>query len=498
MANLNKVNEEKMEEILDEILQENISVETFQEVAARSLETAEYDKVNQLLLQHYNKKVGYNFQDAVRQELKLMVNEKMLSKLEKTDDLDKAREEQANEIGNEENIDKDTLEKATKSMNEKNKENQKRTQEMDFRAELMKQVYIEEFKKYSNMLYKMKERQAYNRELTVGDKEGTELVLYEKYLITLQANYKGYAGLKKLDEKDLNEVEEIKKLKEKAGYDLGKTEEYIDSKVNKRLNNVKELYQKRQKIARKLSEITDDKILQQNPTEFKKQMDYYQEEYRKLTYEMRIQDPTLETYEQMIAMEQENKEFSQRENGVNSELGFASGYSDKQKDIDIKMHNKNIESKVGKMGYKDDVAVKNATRDLIKEAAVRLEQTEDYAKVEEYLQSAEDMLGIKDNENKEAEGKQEKVSNQKPDKYMDKNSRKTTDEVIQEEKNAKDPSNYEDPYSLRKECDDTTIEGKKLDKKLELKERLRKVQGKYNEIYGNQELDKDENVRVRG
>ena len=60
MANLNKVNEEKMEEILDEILQENISVETFQEVAARSLETAEYDKVNQLLLQHYNKKVGYN------------------------------------------------------------------------------------------------------------------------------------------------------------------------------------------------------------------------------------------------------------------------------------------------------------------------------------------------------------------------------------------------------------------------------------------------------
>ena len=60
MANLNKVNEEKMEEILDEILQENVSVETFQEVAARSLETAEYDKVNQLLLQHYNKKVGYN------------------------------------------------------------------------------------------------------------------------------------------------------------------------------------------------------------------------------------------------------------------------------------------------------------------------------------------------------------------------------------------------------------------------------------------------------
>lgn len=496
MLNIKTNKHVELEKELNEILDKNISVETFQETAVRTLETSEYDKVNSILLDYYNKKVGYDFQESLKAQLKLMVNERVLSKLDSTEDLEKSHEEQINEIGSKENVDKDTLHKAKENIKE-NEENKKSNQEFDLRAELMKQVYIEEFKKYSNLLYKMKERQADKRMLTIGDIQGTELVLYEKYLITLQANYKGYASMQKLDEKDLNEIEEIKKLKDKAEYDLGKKEEYIDSKVNIRLNNVKELYLKREEIAKKISEITDDKILQSDNERFKKEMDFYQEEYRKLTYEIRVQDPTLETYEQMIAIEQENKEFSQRENGVNSELGFASGYTDKQKDIDIKMHEKSIESKAQNMEYRDDIVVRNATKDLIKEASVRLDQTEDYDKVEEYLQSAEDMLGIKENEDKEAKGEQEKISNAKLDNYMDKTNKKTSDEVIQQEKNAKDPSDYEDPFTVKKECDDTTIQENNLDKKMELKERLRRVQEKYNQIYGRQELDKDENVITR-
>ena len=41
------------------------------------------------------------------------------------------------------------------------------------------------------------------------------------------------------------------------------------------------------------------------------------------------------------------------------------------------------------------------------------------------------MLGIKDNENKEAKGKQEKVSNAKLDKYMDKNSKRQGQGLLQ-------------------------------------------------------------------
>lgn len=497
MSNLNVENKKEMQKALDEILEENVSVETFQEMAARSLENAEIDKVNSMLLDYYNKKVGYNFQDSLRQQLKLMVNEKVLVKLNDNEDLEKSKEDKVSEVGNEENVDKDTLEKASKKMDEKEKEESKQkndSQEYNFRAELMKQVYIEEFKKYSDLLYRLKERQAYDRDLTIGDKQGTELVLYERYLMNLEARYRGYANLNKLDEKTLNDNEEIKELKEKLACDLGKKEEYIDSKVEIRLNNFREMYQKRQEIAKKISEITDDKLLQQNPQKFKQEMDRYQEEYRKITYEMRVQDPTLEQYQEMIKIEQENKGFAQRKLGINSEVGFESGYSEKQKDIDEKLIKNSTEARTVNMGYKDDNTVKNTLEDLIRESATRINQDERYEQAEQYIEQAEDMLGIYENEKIEAKGKQTKISNQKLDKYMDKKiSGKNDKEISDEQKNLKDPSNYEDPFTLKKECNDTKIDDNDLNKKLKLKERLKRVQEKYNEMYHNQKKDEKEN-----
>ena len=359
----------------------------------------------------------------------------------------------------------------------------------------MKQVYIEEFKKYAELLYKLKERQAYDRNLTIGDKQGTELVLFEKYLMNLEASYKGYANSKNLTDKNLNDYKEIKEIKEKLAYDLGKKEEYIDNKVNVRMNIFKEIYQKRQEIAKKISEIADNKMLKNNPERFKKEMDYYQEEYRKITYEIRVLDPTLEEYQEMIRVEQENKDFAKRELGINSQVGFSTGYSDNQKEIDESMVKKSIESKSINMEYKDNTIVKNTVDDLIREASTRINQNIRYDEVEEYLQQAEDMLSINENENKEAKKKQNKISNEKLDKYMDKKvSGKTDEEIRKEEKNAKNPSNYESPFTVRNECNDTKVKENDLNKKLELKERLRKIQEKRNQIFGKQK--DEENIEM--
>lgn len=498
MSNLNIENKEEIQKALDEILNENISVDTFQDIAAKSLESSEFDKVNSILLEYYNKRVGYDFQNSLKEQLKLMVNEKVLSKLNDTNDLEKSKEEKVNEIGNEENVDKDTLEKASQKLDEKEKDKSiqnDNSEEYDFRAELMKQVYIEEFKKYSDLLYRLKEKQAYNRELTVGDKQGTELVLYEKYLMNLESSYKGYANLNKLKEKTLNDSKEIKEIKEKLAYDLGKKEEYIDNKVNMRLNNFKDMYKKRQEIAKKISEITDNKMLQNDPNRFKKEMDYYQEEYRKITYKMRVLDPTLEEYQEMIRVEYENKEFANRELGINSEVGFGSGYSDKQKEFDKENLKRSTENRAVDIEYKDDITVKNTVDDLIREASTRINQDIRYDEVEEYLQQAEDMLSINENENKEAKDEQIKVSNEKLDKYMDKKvSGKTDKEITEEEKNAKDPSNYETPFTVKNECNNTKVDENDLNKKLELKERLRKVQEKRNQIFGVQKEEESINL----
>lgn len=498
MSNLIVNNKKEIQAALNEILENNVSVDGFQDIAAKSLEVNEFDKVNRLLLDYYNKKVGYDFQNSLKQQLKLMVNEKVLAKLNNSDDLQKAKEKEIKDIESEENVDKSTLEKASKKLEDKKEKEEKNKdykEEYDFKAELMKQVYIEEFKKYAELLYKLKERQAYDRNLTIGDKQGTELVLFEKYLMNLEASYKGYANSKNLTDKNLNDYKEIKEIKEKLAYDLGKKEEYIDNKVNVRMNTFKEMYQKRQEIAKKISEITDNKMLQNNPEKFKKEMDYYQEEYRKITYEIRVLDPTLEEYQEMIRVEQENKDFAKRELGINSQVGFSTGYSDNQKEIDESMVKKSIESKSINMEYKDNTIVKNTVDDLIREASTRINQNIRYDEVEEYLQQAEDMLSINENENKEATKKQNKISNEKLDKYMDKKvSGKTDEEIRKEEKNAKNPSNYESPFTVRNECNDTKVEENDLNKKLELKERLRKIQEKRNQIFGKQK--DEENIEM--
>lgn len=498
MLSIRTRKEEQIENLIDEILDKNISVETFQETAAKSLETAEYEKVNSLLLDYYNKKAGYDFQNSLKQQLKLMVNEKVLSKLDDTKDLEKSKDEMANEIGNEENVDEKTLDKAKKNLEDKNKdEKQKENQEYNLRAELMKQVYIEEFRKYSDLLYKLKERQAYDRNLTVGDKQGTELVLYEKYLMNLESSYKAYAGMNKLDEKVLNDNEEVKKLKEKLAYNVDKKETYIDDKVNKRLNNVKSLYERRQEVAKEISEILDNKSLKQNPVEFEKRMDYLQEEYRNLTYEMRIQDPTLDEYQEMIRIERENKEFAKRELGANEEVGFASGYSGNQKEIDEKMIQKSTEKKAVTIEQKDNVTLRNTVDELIRETTLLIDEDIDYDKAEEYLQSAEDMLGIYENQKNEAKGEQEKVSNEKLDKHMDKRiSGKSDREIDNEEKNAKEadePSEYEDPFDIRKEANATKVKEEDLDRKMKLKARLKKVNDEYKKMYHNQKEEEREN-----
>lgn len=490
-----KENNKDIDKVLDEILNENITVEDFQNIAARSLETNEYEKINALLLDYYNKANKTDFQSNLKQQLKLMVNEKILSKLTNSKDLEKEKErkidEESKKILSEENVDEKTLDNAKENVKQRKDGISDNEKEFDLRAEIMKQVYIEEFKIYSNKLYKMKEQQAEKRELTVGEKNGTELVLHEKYLVNLEKKYIAYAKNNKLSEKTLNDNKEIFELKDKLEYQLGKKEEYIDDKVGYRLNNFRDLYNRREKMSKELSELVNSNLSKENPIEFKKKMDYYQEEYRKITYKIRAQDPSLQLYRNQIEIEQENKEFAYE--NVSEELQFQSGYSDKQVEIDKNDVKYSDEKRIMENTRKDDQVIKSTLDEIVRKYN-DLIYLGKFDEAEECLQSAEDMVGLRDNEKMEADGKYEKVSNEKLDKYMDeKVNEKDVQEINNEEKNSKDPYDYEDEFSVRKEAEDATLESEEIDKKNKLMERYKRFEKKYYSLYGQmKENEKDE------
>ena len=504
MAN-RKIKKEEVDQVLDEIINENVSIDNFQEITEKSLETSEYEKVNALLLDYYNKKNNTDFQEVLKQELKLMVNEKVLSKLQNSGDLEKAKEEkiddEAKDIINEEGVDKKTLDEAKEKV--KDEQNKEQNKEYDLRAELMKHVYVEEFKKYSATLYKLKETQAYNRELTVGQKQGTELVMYEKYLASLETKYKAYASTKGLSVKEINQDNEIKDLKDKLKYQVGKKEEYIDDKVGKRMNNFRELFDKRENISSKMLELVNSNMAKENPEEFKKQMDNYQDEYRKITYEIRVQDPSLEEYQNQILIEKENKEFANKE--IRSQIGFASGYSDEQRIIDESELKQSNESRAVMEEQDIDMSMKENLDDLIRKTQ-DLIYLGKFDEAEECLQSAEDMVALKENGRAQANDEIEETSNEDLDYYMDKRvNKKSDDEIIDENKNIDgkeilDPGDYEDPFTINKECANTKLEESDVSKKDKLNTRLRTLNEKYNQLYGKIEKEakeKDDFVRTR-
>jgi hypothetical protein len=484
MSNLKHQEKEKMQETLNEILDQNISVDSFLETSEKSLETAEYEKVNNMLLEYYDKSNKFNFQENLKGQLKLMVNEKMLSKMENVDDLEVKEEREISEEVD--GVDKKTLEEASKNVEEKeqeNKDEKNNAEEFDLRAELMKQIYIEEFKKYANTLYKLKESQIERDELTVGDKEGTELVLHENYLKNIERNYMGYAKLRGLDEKTLSDNEEIKDMKKDLNEKIGKAENESKEAINKKIERVKDLTEKRQEIANKMNEISNEGLEKTNPGKYKELMDEYQKEYRMVTYEIREESPTLEEYTKQIEIEQENIEFADRYaiTPDNSDIVAGNVITDK-KDIYTEDTEGTPENKVKDTVVKEDETIANNIDDYMKEIEVQIGQGR-FEKAEELLQSTEEILEIKDNQEEEASEEKDKDSNEKIDEDLD-------DEKEENDKKMKD-ADLSDERGYWKSA---SLQDDDVSKKDELNRRLKFAREKFKEKFPEYSKQQEKNM----
>lgn len=432
MSILKEEEKDKIQNVLDEILEQTVSVDGFQEMAAKSLEDAEYEKVNRMLLDYYDKANRTNFQENLKAQLKAMTSEKVLSKLENTKDLEETKEKEKQEVSNELGVEGDTLEEASKKVEqaqkEKEKKGAKQTEELDLRAELMKQVYIEEFKKYANTLYRLKESQIGANELTVGDKEGTELVLHENYLKNLERNYSGYAKQKGLAEKTLDEQEEIQNIKKDLKEKIGRGESESREQIQKKIRKIQVLSQKKLEIANQINELSESSLAKDQPEKFKEMMDEYQKEYRDITYQIREESPTIEEYIKQMDEERENRELADQYGMTEENSDFVAGNVVEKNGIGREPEDKKgtPEKEVKNTIVKEDETLAKNIDDYLREIEIQIGQGR-FEKAEELLQSTESMLDIKDNEEQEANEKKAKDSNAKLESKNQKTEKQNED-----------------------------------------------------------------------
>lgn len=408
------------EKAIEQFLKENIDTKSQGKEVEQLASKSSSDKVNDLLLKYYQEKTGNDFQKELQEEMGLEVYQKLEKKLGQA--ADEQKEEQIRDVSKEalegEEIDEELKKEAIKKADEKSET----SQEVDFKAELMKAVYIDAFERYAHILDQYKRAQLKDESLTVGDKEGTELVLYEKYLQNIERNYQSYASSKGLEEKVLEQNEEIKQKKEKLEYDMKKLNRSNDEQIEDNIQRIRILMDRRNEIAEKMSEIAENRD-NMSSANFKSTMDYYQQEYFAITVELRSQDPTLEMYYQQMEQENENREYSNREMGTNQGNMVAGDY---KKNKDLTDEN---EEEVIDMVTDIQEAYQKSVPDLLEEAKEALESG-DLDLADEILQSIEAIQTGQSISSRDADDEQTNQTDEQAKEDMEENK-----ESEQEEKN---------------------------------------------------------------
>lgn len=464
-----KIKREDTDKFLDEVLNSNITVENFQEIAAKSLETAEFERVNKILLDHYNKENKIDFQT----QLKAIIGNDVIEKIKNREDIEIEEENQIDEQARDiEGVDEKTIEEAKKNTKQEKEKNKDENKEFDLRAELMKQVYKEVYKKYSDTLYDLKRRQIGRDELTVGDKEGTELVLYENYLKRLERNYNGYANIHNLDEKILSDNKDIMEAKKDLARNIGRDEDLSKQRIEKNIHAIDKLYEERKVIAEKIEELSRNEKYDEDA------MKEYQKEYRKLTYRIRDIQPSLEEYARQIEMEQKNIDLA-KEYGLPGDNEIVAGNIVKD-DItrdDLEDIEGSVEEKVEKVQGDEEYDKAKHLYNLSKDIRVQINEGR-YEEAEKQLEQAETELEIEDTEEKEAEDKEQKLSNEEVDEKLDNENEKNREDMSSKGKIIND-------LDERKDWSNKTLTDDDISKKDKLLERLNRVEDKIDEKYPN-------------
>ncbi len=432
------------------------------------------DTAMQEIIASYNKKYGVDIQQELRAYLEPTTMERIRSDIDgkNVDEMKKQEQKEisrtVSEVSNAgigvDGATKDEIEKNVEKEQENQEKGEISTDEENLRALVYKAMYKAVLEDYYNLKLGIQERGPNNQletgDISVGDRNGTKLVLYEKYLKNIDQNYKGLTRTSVI-----RDDEDIKKFEEGLAYRAGRNERAILKKNDDALDRVSELYQKRENIAEDIAYLST-RASTMSPEKFESQMDSLQKEYKEASARIYSISPNPLELQQSIEERAADERFRNKEVGDtyervhNIQLGGKVTTLERENDVSLYQDVKESNEQT----YESDAAI-DKSADVILEQYYEAEERGNYAKAEELLQSLETMAGIK----------YEDVETAKTDET----SSKTPDEIEEEQEEGRgnilnDPrlnavNDDEDVAKIEAERDNRKIRAKAVEEKLNVK-----------------------------
>ena len=436
-----KAKENEFDIAMTEILRENFDTKTQGKDVEEMLYSND-DKIQQLLLDYYNTYDSrHDFQTELIRSLavKLKLNEEEFI-AKKGHDSKEEQDEQIREVAKEtqdeeESIDDETKKRAeNKIKKDKSKEGLSKN---ELKAELMKAVYMDVFERYEKALIDYKKVQERKEMATIGDREGTEIILYERYLQKLEKNYANFARANGVDMKDIDADEDIKKKKEMFAKTIGEYDDINDQNVEQNLKRVDELTKKRDYYAGKLAEIIENKD-NMSHVEFHNSLQSYNDLYIEATLELNSIKPSLGMYQQNLETEKENMEFYEREIGFNSNERVAIGKTLGDDGKLRKEEHENVEDVVD-ISNTGALNQENAIDDIVVVARKAFDKylktgdMEDFCEAKKAIETAEAVYTGKNVEEEKKEGNERKNNSVREDYNYTPDEKKKEDNGLKSE-----------------------------------------------------------------
>ncbi len=260
--------------------------------------TKEYDETNRLLIDYYNKHTG-NLD--IQEELNASLVAGSMEILQ-----ERERERKLKRLDLPEGVDEQTKEQALERL-----EKEGNVQELDedkLQQEIYKAIYEQVYYEYSELMMDVKDAQIENGSLTVGDEEGTKLVIYERYLSQIELENHRHGG------ESFSKDERIAAAREKFKREFNQKQQLVDEVTTPNIERLQTLYQTKNELASEISYYNLNSHLVTS-----EKMQALREKYFQVSQEIRECDPSLEEYSRQIDQIRENQEFARAEGvGANS------------------------------------------------------------------------------------------------------------------------------------------------------------------------------------
>jgi hypothetical protein len=357
------------------------------------------ETVTDEILKRYNKLNQINFQNELKANVKEMFADNLMKRLDKKQELAKKKTNQETEKKTLSTLKKEGLavsRNAGKTIDIKIEEEGKKGNfdltEEDIRKEAIKALYEETLDKY----YALRERvsagkngQVQTGDLDVGDKAGTELVLYEAYLKRINLNYMSkYKIFISEDDKEISEKENKYINREQ------KNQKVVNYKAEKNLDRITHLNDEINSIAEEITFLGMNSSLIKSE-DFDQKMDALQKQYIEKNYELRELSPNMLEMKEQIEKKEELDEFRDSNIGEVYENKYEKKVQNKENYNLVKKED-NIKDKIEENGskeIKENVSLNIHGAEELLDEAEKIVETDPY-KASEIVKSARMMAGI--------------------------------------------------------------------------------------------------------